>query len=83
MPYTHTNATFSSNLSDAENHFMQHIQRFGSDAYPIRKVGNGKWIWTEFWGVEGAPTVYRTKREGFAAIERYLEVLLDKIAGRL
>lgn len=83
MTYTHTNATFSQNLSEAENHFLQHIQMFGSSAYPIHKVGNGKWLWNEFWGVKGAPTVYRTKRAAAEAIERYIDVLIDKVAGRI
>lgn len=81
--YTHTNATFSQNLSEAENNFLRHIQMFGSDAYPVQKVGNGKWLWNEFWGVKGAPTVYKTKRDAFKAIECYIDVLIDKIAGRL
>lgn len=34
-------------------------------------------------GVRGAPTVYRTKRECVEAIERYLDILRDKMAGRL
>lgn len=70
-------------LSQAENDFLRHIGMFGSDAYPIQKVGNGRWIWREFWGVKGAPVVYKTRKACAEAIELYLDVLRDKAAGRL
>ena len=70
-------------LTVAESDFLGHMTRFGSDGYPVRKARNGCWLWADFWGVKGAPTVYRTKREAVAAIERYIGVLLDKHAGRL
>ena len=68
--------------SQAERDFQQHIDHWGSAAYPVRKVGHG-WHWFDFWGVKGAPCVYKTKREAVAAIERYLDILCDKSAGRL
>lgn len=68
--------------SQAERDFHQHMIRWGSDGYPVQKMGR-RWLWVEFWGVKGAPTTYRTKREAVAAIERYLDVLCDKSAGRL
>jgi hypothetical protein len=34
--------------TQAEKDFHRHVSMFGSDAYPVRKVGNGKWIWVEF-----------------------------------
>lgn len=68
--------------TSAEKDFHRHVGMFGSAAYPIRKVGNGKWLWVEFWGVQGAPTVYKTKKAATAAIETYLRVLTDKAAGR-
>ncbi len=80
--YQHENQTFSPFLTDAENHFLQHITRYGSDGYPAQKVGRN-WQWMESWGVKGAPTVYKTKRDCVAAIERYVDILLDKNAGRL
>ena len=70
-------------LSQAENDFLSHINMFGSDAYPIQKVGNGRWIWLEFWGVQGPPVVYKTRKACAEAIECYLQVLADKAAGRL
>ena len=70
-------------LNQAENDFLRHITMWGSAAYPTQKVGNGKWIWREFWGVKGAPTVYKTKKACVEAIERYMDILRDKAAGRL
>jgi hypothetical protein len=70
-------------LTVAESDFLGHVTRFGSDGYPVHKCRNGRWIWADFWGVKGAPTTYRTKRDCVQAIERYIDVLLDKHAGRL
>lgn len=64
-------------LSIAESDWLQHMTRFGSDGYPVRKVGRN-WQWVEFWGVRGAPTVYRTKREAVAACERYESILIER-----
>lgn len=69
-------------LTVPESDFLQHVTMFGSAGYPVQKVGR-RWLWVEFWGVKGAPTVYKTKRECVAAIERYLDILLDKHAGRI
>lgn len=68
--------------TEAEKAFHQHMNRWGSDGYPIQKVRGG-WIWADAHGVSGAPTVYKTRREARAAIWRYLEILCDKAAGRL
>ena len=72
----------ASTMTQAEQDFLRAITMWGSDAYPVLKVKNG-WIWNEFWGVEGAPTVFKTKRACVEAIERYIQVLLDKKAGRI
>ncbi len=72
----------SPNLTQAEHDFQQHIGMFGSDAYPVQKIGR-RWQWVDFWGVKGAPTTYKTKRECVSAIEAYLDILLDKTAGRI
>ena len=70
------------NRTQSEKDFHRAIDRYGSDAYPISRVSRG-WIWHEFWGVQGAPVVYKTKREAVQAIERYVDILCDKAAGRL
>jgi len=70
-------------ITKNENDLLGHISRWGADAYPIKKVGNGKWIWFEFFGVKGAPTVYKTKREAVTAFEDFHQILLDAYAGRI
>jgi hypothetical protein len=70
-------------ITENEKDLLNHISRWGSDGYPIRKVGKGKWIWFEFFGVKGAPTVYGTKREAVTAFEKFYQILLDASAGRI
>lgn len=69
-------------LSIAEGNFLDHMTRWGSDGYPIEKCGR-TWQWREAFGIVGPPTVFRTKRAAFESVDRYLDVLLDKLAGRL
>ena len=69
-------------LTDNEESFLRHMMRYGSDGYPVSKVGR-TWQWIDFRGCSGAPTVYKTKREAFKAVDNYIDVLLDKKAGRI
>lgn len=69
-------------LSDNEESFLRHMMRWGSDGYPVSKVGQS-WHWVDFRGCSGAPTVYKTKREAEVAVENYIDILIDKKAGRL
>ncbi len=76
--------TYTDNRSQAEKDFHRHMMMWGSDGFPVQKLKSGRgWIWAEFWGVKGPPTVYKTKRAAFAAVEAYIGVLCDKAAGRL
>jgi len=75
------NSTTATPLTKAENDFLRHMMMWGSSGYPVQKVGRG-WHWVEFWGVKGTPTVYKTKREAVAAVERYISILIDQKAGR-
>ena len=56
-----------------ERDLLQHIMRWGSDGYPVQKLGS-RWIFS--WRSIQTPTLYRTKREATEAFERYHEVLL-------
>lgn len=81
----HARITPSTNrpgLSIAEDDFFSHMQRWGSDGYPVQKLA-GKWFWCEAYGVTGRPSPFKTKKAAFAAVEQYLDLLRDKIAGRL
>lgn len=70
------------NLSIAEGTFLDHMTRCGSEAYPVRKIGRKWWVGEAF-GIDGPPTPFKTKREAYAFVDRYLDILLDKLAGSL
>jgi hypothetical protein len=70
-------------LSDDERALLAHVGRWGSDGYPVRKFRSGKWTWGPWRGVNGPPTVFRTKGEAVASFEAFLGVLVDAHAGRL
>ena len=78
----HANATFCPNLTEHENQFLRHMSMFGSDGYPVGKLGR-KWEFARAFGVGGSPVLYPTKRKAVEAVEAYLETLRDKVAGRL
>lgn len=70
-------------LTEDEQALLTHISLYGSDAYPVKRFRSGKWTWGPFRGINGPPTVYKTKREAVANFEAYLDVLRDRKAGRL
>jgi hypothetical protein len=78
----HPNATFSNNLTEGENQFLQHMQRWGSEGYPVSKLGR-KWQFERAFGAGGSPILYTTKTLAVKAVEAYVEILLDKVAARL
>ena len=61
--------------SAKDSHARTYQDRLRLTAFPM--------IWADFWGVKGAPTVYKTKRDAVTAIERYIDVLIDKISERI
>lgn len=71
----------NTNLTENESSFLRHMTMWGSDGYPVQKIGR-KWVWNDFCGIHGAPTMYRTKKEAAEAVERYIAILCDKAAGR-
>lgn len=70
-----------STLTEQELNFLEHVNMFGSDAYPVRKAA-GKWFFDSMFGAGGTPLAYKTKRAANEAVETYLGVLRDKMAGR-
>jgi hypothetical protein len=65
-------------LTPAERALLTHVTMFGSDGYPVQRVGSS-WQWVDAFGVGGAPTVYRTKRAAVAAFELWLEAMRRKL----
>jgi hypothetical protein len=69
-------------ITEDETALLNHITRWGSDGYPVRKLGRG-WTWGPWLSVNGPPTVFKTKREAVASLEAFEQVLIDAKAGRL
>lgn len=69
-------------LSEPEHCWLKHMQRWGSDGYPVAKRGRKWWVDQAF-GAGGCPSPFKTKRDAIAFCDRYLQLLLDKLAGRM
>lgn len=69
-------------ITEDERALVQHVGRWGSDGYPVQKVGR-HWVQRDWRSVKGPPCVYKTKREAVAQFEAFHEVLLDALAGRI
>ncbi len=63
-------------VTEDERALLEQVIRWGSDGYPIAKLGRG-WAWGPWRSVNGPPTIFRTKREAVAHFERFLDVLRD------
>lgn len=68
-------------LSEEEHRMLQHVTMWGSDGYGayIHKLKRG-WVRTD---AGAPPTVYRRRKEAVEALETFLRVLRDALAGRL
>ena len=64
-----------------EEDLLTHWSRFGSDGYPIKRLGRG-WHWS-YKKIKSPPTIFRTKREAVASFEAFIDVLLDAKARRI
>ena len=67
-------------VTDDERDLLGHIRMWGSDGYPVRKVGSRHWAWS-FRSLESR-VVFPTKREAVASFERHVTELRDVAAGR-
>lgn len=70
----------NANLSEDEDSLLTHVTMWGSDGYPIRKLGH-RWTWN--YRSLSTPMIYKTKREAVASFEAYEMILIDRAAGRL
>ena len=61
-------------LNEDERGLLTHLSMWGSDGYPVRKLGR-KWTWG-FRSLD-APVCYATKREAWTAFEAFYDVLVD------
>jgi hypothetical protein len=69
-------------MTENESFTITHWSRFGSDGYPIIKRGSRWWV-DGIRGCGACPAGFRTKREAVAQWERYINILIDKSAGRI
>lgn len=68
-------------LTTDERNLLAHISMWGSDGYPVRKLG-AKWTWS-YRSISGPPVLFKTKREAVASFEAFHQVLIDALAGRV
>ena len=68
-------------ITEDEKELLVHWSRFGSDGYPVKKLGRG-WHWS-YRGIKGPPKIFRTKREAVTSCEAFIDVLIAAKAGRL
>jgi len=69
-------------MTENETFILSHWSMFGSEGYPIIRRGSRWWID----GIRGCgvfPSGFRTKREAVAQWESYIDILIDKSAGRI
>jgi hypothetical protein len=69
-------------LTEGEEGWLRHMMRWGSQGYPVAKMG-GKWWVNPAFGVGGCPSPFKTKTAAHAFCDRYSQLLLDKKAGRI
>jgi hypothetical protein len=69
-------------LTEDEVATLAHWSIWGSDGYPVQKV-RGRWHVTGFRGCGACPSAFKTKREATKQWEAYIDVLIERKAGRL
>jgi len=65
-------------ITDDERALMMHLSMWGSDGYPINKLGRG-WTWGPWRSVKGPPVVFKTKRAAVASFEAFCNVLREAL----
>lgn len=68
-------------LTEDECFILTHISHFGSEGYPITRTGSRRWSW-EYRG-HGCPVTFPTKKQAVRSFEQHLDILRDKLAGRI
>lgn len=64
-------------VTEAERRLVSHIMRWGSDSYPIAKMGRRWWIRHE---AANFPSPFRTRLEAVARFEKFVDLLVDSLA---
>lgn len=66
-------------VNEDERALLQHVERWGSDGYPVSTHAGRRNRWRWSFRSLGSPTLYKTKRETIAALERFLDVLREAL----
>lgn len=66
-------------LTDDEAALIAHVERWGSDGYPIEKIGKS-WQIVAFRSWPGYPTTYETKKAAAEQFRRWLSLALERWA---
>lgn len=66
-------------LTRDERELVAHILMFGSEGYPVAKIGR-RWHVQDAFGVKGPPTTFRTKREAVAQFEAWYKLARERMA---
>ena len=69
----------ANNLTADEDYLLGHISRWGSDGYPVAKIG-GRWTVAAVCGRKAEK--HATKGKAVASFELFLSELRDRKAGR-
>lgn len=70
-------------ISEDEAFVLVTVSMYGSDGYPIHKVGSRHWVWGPVRGIKGSPVCFKTRRAAVDSFEAYHSALLDRLAGRV
>ena len=65
-------------LTDDEAALFYHVQLFGSDGYPVEKLGR-LWVVRDWRTVKGPPTVFKTKGAAVAQFEAWEALALERL----
>lgn len=64
-------------LSENERALLSHVLMWGSDGYPVAKLGR-KWQVADAFGVKGPPTIFKTKRAAVAQFEAWINQAVER-----
>lgn len=67
-------------LSEDERALLAHISRWGSDGYPVSKLGSDRWQWGPWRSIKGPPRIFRSKKQAIENFEIYLAILRERLA---
>lgn len=65
-------------LNEDEKYVLHHVSRWGSDGYPVVRIGSHHWTWGPIRSIQGPPVVFKTKRAAVLSFEKYLEMLRER-----